>query len=39
MARIKDRREYSQGKLPLIDVEGTAYDCGVMLGYAWQELG
>ena len=37
MAKNKDHREYSQGKVPLIDVEGTAYECGVMLGYAWQE--
>ncbi len=37
MARINDHREYSQGKVPLIDVEGTAFECGVMLGYAWQE--
>jgi len=33
----KPKRESPEGAVPLIDVEGTAYDAGVMLGYAWAD--
>lgn len=35
-ARVRGRA-LPIGEIPLIDCEGTAHDCGVMLGCAWRE--
>ena len=37
MKKVRPKRHCPEGVIPLIDVEGTPYDAGVLLGYAWQE--
>lgn len=37
MPKKKKQRECPEGTVPLIDVEGTTKDAGVLLGYAWQD--
>lgn len=37
MARMQPRRQAPPGQVPLVNVEGTAADCGRMLGYIWAE--
>jgi isopenicillin-N N-acyltransferase like protein len=33
----KPMRSWPEGQIPLLDVEGTAHDAGVMLGYIWAD--
>jgi isopenicillin-N N-acyltransferase-like protein len=37
MKSSKASREFPEGHIPLVDVEGTAYEAGIMLGYTWED--
>jgi hypothetical protein len=37
MAAAKSKRIYPEGKLPLLDLEGSTVDCGERLGWTWRE--
>jgi len=37
MSEQREARVGSEGSLPLLDIEGEAYDCGLQLGQIWAE--